>query len=318
MEKENKFLQLDREVLKKLLKDHSTGHNIMWCTDNYNSYGKMYERKRSIDVELISVIKPRVYKSRQAQIQRVRDKAEVFTPSWICNAQNNLIDEFWFGRKDVFNTESDKSWISRTDKIDFSDTEGHRWTDYVKLNRLEITCGEAPYITSRYDTVTGDYIEVKDRIGFLDRKLRIISENTNNIEEKWLEWSLEAVKSIYGFEYQGDSLFIARVNILLDIMEYFEHMFNKEMDISFVMEISDIISWNVWQMDGLKFVVPGSCTEEKTVSDRGFLFEELFVEEQVCGCSGCLKGDNTKHNGIYCKIMDWKTHKSERYMDLIK
>ena len=31
--------------------------------------------------------------------------AEVFTPSWICNAQNNLIDNAWFERKDVFNKE---------------------------------------------------------------------------------------------------------------------------------------------------------------------------------------------------------------------
>jgi hypothetical protein len=31
--------------------------------------------------------------------------AEVFTPSWICNAQNNLIDNTWFGRDNVFNKE---------------------------------------------------------------------------------------------------------------------------------------------------------------------------------------------------------------------
>lgn len=51
------------------------------------------------------VIMPRVLKSRDTQTARSRDMAEVFTPSWICNAQNNLIDEAWFGRKEVFNVE---------------------------------------------------------------------------------------------------------------------------------------------------------------------------------------------------------------------
>ena len=32
----------------------------------------------------------------------------MFTPSWVCNAQNNLIDDAWFGRKGVFNEEITK------------------------------------------------------------------------------------------------------------------------------------------------------------------------------------------------------------------
>lgn len=47
--------------------------------------------------------------------------------------------------------------------------------------RLEISCGEAPYLVSRYDSVTGKTIKIKNRIGLLDRKLRIVSEN---IEEE--------------------------------------------------------------------------------------------------------------------------------------
>ena len=27
----------------------------------------------------------------------IRGKAEVFTPSWVCNCQNNLVDDAWFG-----------------------------------------------------------------------------------------------------------------------------------------------------------------------------------------------------------------------------
>ncbi|MEE3499435.1 MAG: restriction endonuclease subunit M, partial [Ruminococcus bromii] len=55
---------------------------------------------------------------------------------------------------------------------------GKSWQDYIKDTRLEMTCGEAPYLVSRYDAITGEDIAVSDRIGLLDRKLRIVGENT--------------------------------------------------------------------------------------------------------------------------------------------
>ena len=103
-----------------------------------------------------SVIKPRTTKSKKEQAIRVRDKAEVFTPSWVCNSQNNLVDSAWFGKENVFNTESEQTWITAKDKITFP--EEKTWQDYVKANRMEISCGEAPYLVSRYDTVTGKWI----------------------------------------------------------------------------------------------------------------------------------------------------------------
>jgi hypothetical protein len=48
---------------------------------------------------------PRVHKDKLLQLSRSKEMAEVFTPSWICNAQNNLVDNSWFGRDNVFNTE---------------------------------------------------------------------------------------------------------------------------------------------------------------------------------------------------------------------
>jgi hypothetical protein len=46
-----------------------------------------------------SIIMPRVHKDKILQINRSKEMAEVFTPSWICNAQNNLIDNAWFERE---------------------------------------------------------------------------------------------------------------------------------------------------------------------------------------------------------------------------
>ena len=102
---------------------------------------------------------------------------EVFNPSWICNAQNNLVDEYWFGRPNVFNIPQDGTWTA-TERIAFPEDKQHTWKHYVDARRIEISCGEAPYLVSRYDTVTGEFIELLSRIVLLDRKLRVVTENT--------------------------------------------------------------------------------------------------------------------------------------------
>ena len=84
-----------------------------------------------------------------------------------------------------------------------------------------MTCGEAPYLVSRYDTVTGEIIPIDRRIGLLDRKLRVVNENAAS-EEEWLTWARRAVQSCYGYEFQGDNLLLARQNILFSYIEYYE------------------------------------------------------------------------------------------------
>ncbi len=34
-------------------------------------------------------------------------------------------------------------------------------------------------------------------------------------------------------------------------------------------------------------------------------------------CEGCKKGDNRRYNGIYCRIKDWKTNKTLRFVDVV-
>lgn len=127
----------------------------------------------------------------ETQQERTRKKGEVFTPAWVCNLMNNHCDEEWFGRKNVFNIQSEHNWEIVEEPIEFS-CRG-KWIEYVEYRRLEITCGEAPYLVSRYDTSTGDYIEPAHRIGILDRKLRVVNENTGN-EEDWFKWTLRVYR----------------------------------------------------------------------------------------------------------------------------
>mgnify|MGYP006990132904 CR=1 FL=1 len=65
--------------------------------------------------------------------------------------------------KDVVNYQAEHEWIPIKEKVKFP--EGKNWKDYVDSRRLEITCGEAPYLVSRYDTSTGEFIKINKRIG---------------------------------------------------------------------------------------------------------------------------------------------------------
>ena len=135
---EQELLNHERTLLEILLQDKTTKKNIIWATDDYAELGEPYRFKKEILPELVtgeqdSLIQPRVEKAVEHQTNRTRDKAEVFTPSWICNAQNNLVDEQWFGRKDVFNIQKEMSWKATADKIAFPDDHQHTWQKYVDL-----------------------------------------------------------------------------------------------------------------------------------------------------------------------------------------
>ena len=177
--------------------------SIIWATDTYAEFGEEFTDKVQLDANAIlrrtDLIRPRIQKSQEAQAQRTRKKAEVFTPAWLCNQMNNHCDEDWFGRSGVFNTEnSDHTWTVSEGKIEFPPKK--KWQHYVDSRRLEITCGEAPYLVSRYDVSTGELIvPPMRRIGMLDRKLRIVNENTEGYDE-WLKWTLRAFEACYGYE----------------------------------------------------------------------------------------------------------------------
>ena len=301
---ENDLLELSAEVLDILLQDHTTGRNIFWATHDYEALGKEYDYHSQILPKLITgenemVVRPRVLKSKEEQTDRAKDMAEVFTPSWVCNAQNNLVDEAWFADK------------SKT------------WEDYVRATCLEITCGEAPYLASRYDTTTGEPIPIYQRIGLLDRKLRVICEHVEDCNE-WLEYVRVAYQNIYGYEWQGDNLLLARKALLYTFIENYQAMFKMAPTMDSIKEIAEIISWNLWQMDGLKGVVPETCHEvvskHKALPQLDLFSTEIPQESKpkVRPCPGCAEDNIYKHNGKYCKIYDWEKKKTIRFIDLIK
>lgn len=313
---ENGMQNLNLDILSVLLLDKTTKKNIIWATEGYASLGEGYGFSDEITIEAITgrnkaILKPRNEKTREERDSRSKDKAEVFTPSWICNKQNNLVDAAWFGRNDVFNQENDLGWTTTTEKVAFSNAKGKTWQDYVKARRLEVSCGEAPYLCSRYDTVTGVLIPVKDRIGLLDRKLRVVSENVDS-EPDWVFWAKKAVQSTYGYEWQGDNVLLARKNVLFTFAEHYYEKFGVAPIERYLLMIAKITAWNIWQMDGIRFVIPNSC---RVPEEQQFC---LFEEIPEGACRGCLKNDHSCHNGIYCRTYDWSGNRSVEFYSLIK
>jgi len=319
---------IPEEVMAILLKDRTTGKNIIWATDDYIGRGYGFGAPDEIRLEQIvnredPVILPRVDKSKDERKRRIVNKAEVFTPSWICNMQNNLVDAAWFEWKkpdsSPFNVETKSGWNTSTTPIHFSQV--HSWRDYVKVPRLEVSCGEAPYLASRYDAATGHLIQVSDRVGLLDRKLRVVFENADDTQD-WLYYAKRAVQGCYGFEWQGDNVLLARENVLATVIEHYNTNILGKADsvirlpIQYLIELAEIISWNIWQMDGIKLVVPNSCKPEH----KSEAFLDGTIVTLVSECPGCKAKGIRNHNGTYCMVMDWQASPNPvpiRFVDLM-
>lgn len=313
--KEENIKNFDLELLEILISDKTTNKSIVWGTDIYEENGVGFREKDNIKIHNITgvyknIIRPRTKKSKLEKEKRIKSKAEVFTPSWICNKQNNLIDNEWFEVKNVFNKEIKDGWRTTKKKIRFP--KGKTWIDYIGLLRIEITCGEAPYLVNRYDSVTGEVIDLNNRIGMLDRKFRVLNENCSDYDE-WIKHSITIIKSIYGFDWQGDNVLLARENILYTYTDNYKYMFKHKPSADLVKEIANIISWNVWQMDGINYIIPYSCKNDSTIQYTIFGTEERLYE-----CIGCKKNNIYKHNGIYAKIMNWETNRTNKFINIVK
>lgn len=272
----------NHKILAALLKDQTLSTpertvNISWATNDYaplngdiaasaNPYACTSEITADVFDDNSDIIAPRVTKHEAWQTARSKNRAEVFTPAWICNAQNNLIDERWLGYVGAFNTEvahedGTRTWQTTTEPVTFP--KGKSWMRYVRARRLEITCGEGPYLVSRYDTTTGERIAIGERIGMLDRKFRIINENTPSdtsraSKRQWLRRAYQALQSVYGFDWQGDNVFLTRESLLHSFCDYYINRWQRMPHIEAIMKAAEIISWNVWQMDGTSFAIPGT------------------------------------------------------------
>lgn len=273
-------------LLKKLLVDKTTKGHILWGTDAYRERGPAFEREREIDRALLlyentGLIKTRARKAFEQQSERTKQHGEVFTPRWICDAMIDHLDEEWFGVKEI-------DFLSSMDDL----FAKKKWEKYVDSRRLEITCGEGPFLVQRYDVSTGNMIPVPERKGILDRKLQAVSRYAET-EEEWKTWAKRAFQAVYGYEFQGDNLLISRVNFMMTYRDFYKNRWQKEPELSEWEKIGNIITWNLWQMDGLTGEIPYSRMDPLGPS----LFE--------------LADPDFKEEDLHpaCRIYDWRDEK---------
>lgn len=287
------------DLLDILLLDRTTKKNIIWATSSYEGEGKGFATKNFIMPDLVTgrygfLIQPRAAKSLAEQRKRTKDKAEVFTPLKIVDQINKTVETSGLSNKD-------------------------NWKEYVRELKLEITCGEAPFMVSRYNPTahTGKLITLNSRVGFLDKKLKMVSKYCDNKKE-WLFWAKEAFKASYGYEWQGDNVLLARENLLYTLVDYYKAKFKSPPTIKVQEEFAEVISWNIFQMDGLKYVAPMSCRHEyRIIPGKSTLFGEIPDTVEKYECEGCKYNRPQKHNGKYVKIMDWSKNKTIRFVDLV-
>ena len=296
-------LRRSGDLLNILLSDHSnsTYANIIWATDSYEHLGQSFEFKKQILPDLVTgknqhLIQPRAAKSLVEQRMRTKEKGEVFTPLKTVGKINRLVE---------------KSGLPNT----------KNWQSYVSEIRLEISCGEAPFVVTRYNPTshTGKLIALKNRVGFLDRKLRTVSRFCQD-KKNWLIWAKTAFKASYGYEWQGDNVLLARENLLYTLIDFYQDKFGKPPALEIQEEFAEIISWNIFQMDGLNYVVPMSCVKEaKTNQQELLLFEEeASLQTDMMLCPGCENNNPLEHNGHYAMVMDWEKNKEQKFVGLLR
>ena len=268
------------EILAQLLRDLTTGRNILWCTHDYESKGKGYQYADEIRRELITgkhgtIIRPRVLKSKAEQSDRVKDMAEVFTPSWVV-----------------------KMMVDYVEAPPQPSPKGEGVCSFITMRCLELTCGEAPFLVSRYDATTGEPIAISERVGLLDRKLQMVNELQLS-DDEWLVQVRLAFQTTYGYEWQGDSLLLARENLLYTFVDHYEARFGSAPEATLLQEFAEIISWNLWQMDGLTYRIPREKQAPQPV-DQFDLFSEAPVEAPA----------------PLCIIKNWQTGKTIKVIDI--
>ncbi|ERI98941.1 MULTISPECIES: hypothetical protein [Eubacteriales] len=158
---------------------------------------------------------------------------------------------------------------------------------------------------SRYDTATGESIELLSRIGLLDRKLRVVTENAAD-EKEWLKWAYRAYESVYGFEFQGDNLLLARENLLYTFIDYMRYALKRTPTLNELKKVATIVSWNLWQMDGFTYGPPLYDIQEEM--NQLSLFD--FTESKMMIVQ--------KSAQPRCKIKDWRSKVIVEYYSLIK
>ena len=123
-------------------------------------------------------------------------------------------------------------------------------------------------------------------------------------EKKCLKWVTRAFQATYGYEFQGDNLLIARVNLLMTYDDYLQERWKRKSEAAELSKLINVIDWNIWQMDGLTGTIPYSKAQEK--------FRQMTLFDMFGGETE----EAEENRQPLCRIYDWRADNSLDFVRL--
>lgn len=136
---------------------------------------------------------------------------------------------------------------------------------FLRKKWMEADCAEGFTLATVYAPASGRILPVNERTGFIDIKLNLISRLCDS-PDAWIILARYAVGSCYGFEVNGDNLFLTRINVLSSILDFFKNKFDSPLNFQEVEEFANIISWNIFQLDGYTHSIPHFILKDKSIA----------------------------------------------------
>lgn len=208
----------------------------------------------------VEQLRRRCDKSKTEQRARTKRRAEVFTPTSVVAYM-------------VEQAESAKLGVT----VEELDTVP--WRDRIQLRSADMCCGEGAFMTTLYDPITGEDIPEPERVGVLDRKLRLVVENAPmSMATRYL---LTALRTSYACELVGDNVILARMNVLLAWREAYCRVMGTSPSVAEMTEACEVICGTVMQVDVLTGMIPASDLRAVIpVYDHDTLTWEVWPEDE--------------------------------------
>lgn len=242
--------EIDESVLETLLTDKSTRRPLVWPSGPNHPAAWMSRE---------DFLRPQL-----AAEDPQAEQAEFL--EW--NRKLNTLDAAWFGHEPAFNEESAQGWQTLSEPVAFDDP--FHWKKYVTRPVFLFQAGHGQALVFRPFAQGAEPMQYGKRMGILDRRLRIISENTRE-ESEWLRWAESALQSLYGTDVSPLAIFQARLSALVAVREAYAQRFGGQLPVREEKYMVTTLCWNLFQMDprtGCSFPV-----EEKPAPVQLSLFE---------------------------------------------
>jgi hypothetical protein len=205
-------------------------------------------------------LRRRCDKPKAEQRARTKRRAEVFTPTSVVAFMND-------------HAEAAKC------NVPVEELDTVSWRDRIQLRALDSCCGEGAFTTTLYDPITGEDIPEPERVGILDRKLRLVVEHAPmSLAPRYL---LTALRTSYACDIMGDNVILARMNVYLAWLEAYRRAMGTPPSIAEMNEACEVICGTVMQVDALTGMLPASDLRAVIpVYDHDTLTWEVWPEDE--------------------------------------